>query len=162
METQYYNYYVTLITSKKLSLEGLKRIITHDETSGWSKTVNGLIRLQILDDCLKEKYSYKELDEETDILFGITWPLPYEDNINCNLFCNSHEITYTKSQENNTTLNEELIRHISQHIVLSSVVTEPSSVSNRKPRKMDSQTEARLETFLKEFACLTDELEKCH
>jgi len=72
-----YQQYCSIIESGELSLDALKRIIKHDAISGWENTSGGLSRIQVLKDCLDCKINYKLNDEESDVLYGVNWPMPW-------------------------------------------------------------------------------------
>lgn len=72
---EYYNYTNALVT-KRLSLNGLRRIVMHDRASGWSETPDGRARRQVILDCSDGKIPFKEDDDPGDEVYGIGWPLP--------------------------------------------------------------------------------------
>lgn len=79
MDYVQYEHYSYVIMNRKLSLNALKRIIKHDDVSGWSERSDALARKQVLRDCLSGKIeSYKLKDNEGDELYGVRWPLPLQ------------------------------------------------------------------------------------
>ena len=83
MDQLQYQQYSSVVASKQLSLDGLKRIIKHDKVSGWTATGGGLARIAVLHDCINGIIPYKENDDVGDKLYGIGWPLPLSfSNVN--------------------------------------------------------------------------------
>ena len=62
-------------------MDALKRIIQHDNKSGWSNTPGGLSRSQVVQDCVNGKIIPAKLyDQVGDALYNVRWPLPLKFN----------------------------------------------------------------------------------
>jgi len=76
-KTEYDNY-TTALTSGRISINGLERIIKHDNASGWCLSPKGLARIRALQDCtiFNIIHAKKNACEQGDELYGVDWPLP--------------------------------------------------------------------------------------
>ncbi len=95
MDNLQYEQYSFVIKKGTLSLDGLKRIVLHDKASDWSNTPGGKARLTVLKDIEEGKIIAKKLlDEKTDALYGIKWPLPLDFENPKDININSRQIEY--------------------------------------------------------------------
>lgn len=73
-----YEQYACVLASGQLSLDGLSRIVMHDESHEWDDS-NALARRKVLEDAKNNIISVKKLeDEQGDLVYGVKWPLPLE------------------------------------------------------------------------------------
>lgn len=76
MDKLQYEQYRYAIKTRRLSLDGLKRIIREDEAAGRSSTPAGLARMKLAENCDHGLVVCKLLDEESDYLYGNHSPSP--------------------------------------------------------------------------------------